>query len=205
MKISLALKALRELGPQKLGLFALYRSGLKSGYFRWVTPEIRQTTIESGQPSAVSNPLLDLPNRDAMMEIIGPEGLSQLKAEADEIVEGRVRLFGGQPVPLNLAPPGELSHWTDYARGKFAFPSSSISQSPSHPIPDIKYIWEPARFGWAFTLGRAYHLTNNESYPEAFWCYFEIFQDANPVNQGPDWESAQEVALRLIALTTSTP
>lgn len=192
MKISLALKALHELGPQKLGLFALYRMGLKSGYFRWRTPSSRPATADSGsfdvaqdrQPSTVPRPLLDLPDPVAILEIIGPEGLSKLKAEADEIVDGRVRLFGGQPVPLNLIPPGELSHWTE-----------STHQG------DIKFIWEPARFGWAFTLGRAYHLTRDERYPEAFWCYFEIFQQANPVNLGPNWESAQEVALRLIAFT----
>jgi hypothetical protein len=33
-KISLALKALRELGPRQLGLYALYQAGLWTGYFR---------------------------------------------------------------------------------------------------------------------------------------------------------------------------
>ncbi|MBC8497248.1 MAG: hypothetical protein H8D37_06265, partial [Chloroflexi bacterium] len=119
-------------------------------------------------------------------------GLSQLLAEADEIVAGRVRLFGGDPVPLVLTPPGELSHWTELEQG-----SKGVGKQGGRG--DIKFIWEPARFGWAFTLGRAYYLSGDERYPKSFWRYFEIFQEANPVNMGPNWASAQEVALRLIA------
>lgn len=183
-RLSLAYKALSELGLQKLGLFALYKVGLKSGYFRWKTGD-REQEIEIPSPSApVFCPLLELPDPVAILEIIGPEGLSQLKAVADEIVDGRVRLFGGHPVPLNLIQPGELSHWTE-----------------SNHQGDIKFVWETARFGWAFTLGRAYHITKDECYSEAFWGFFEIFQQANSVNMGPNWESAQEVALRLIAFT----
>jgi hypothetical protein len=205
-RISLALKALRELGPRKLGLFALYRLGLKTGYFRWKTEDPstllrtgrRRKTDESHPPSSFIRPLLDLPDPAVILKMIGSDGLSQLKAEADEIAGGHVRLFWGQPVPLILTPPGEITHWTDYACGKSAFPNS---QSTNFPIPDIKFIWEPARFGWVFTLGRAYHLTDDERYPEAFWRNFEIFQQANPVNMGPNWESAQEVALRLMAFS----
>ncbi len=182
--MSLALKALRELGPQKMGLFALYRAGLHSGYFRWKTAGRKSTNDKSCHPSPIARPLLDLPASEVILEIIGPGGLAQLKAEADEIVDGRVRLFGGQPVPLNLTPPGERSHWTE-----------------SRPEGDIKFIWEPARFGWAFTLGRAYYLTGDERYPAAFWRYFKSFREGNPVNLGPNWESAQEAALRLVAFT----
>jgi hypothetical protein len=68
---------------------------------------------------------------------------------------------------------------------------------------DVKFVWEPARFGWAFTLGRAYHLLEDEAYPETFWRYLEEFLDSNPVNMGPNWASAQEVALRVLAFCFS--
>jgi len=193
-RISLAFKALRELGPRKLGLFGFYKLGLKTGYFRWRTPNRQTRAVASGPSLALSRPLFQLPDPAELQAVIGPDGLSALKAEADEIVAGRLRLFGGPPVPLNLAPSGALSRWTDDARGKSPFPNDSTT-----PFPDIKFIWEPARFGWAFTLGRAYHLTGYERYPEAFWHQFETFQQQNPINLGPNWESAQEVALRLIA------
>jgi hypothetical protein len=68
---------------------------------------------------------------------------------------------------------------------------------------DIKPVWEAGRFGWAVILARAYHLSRNEAYAQAFWQSTQAFLEANPVNQGPQWSSGQEVALRLIALVFS--
>ena len=110
-RISLALKALLELGPQKLGLFALYKLGLSTCYFHWGTGS-SQRSAASDQPSAFSFPLINLPNPDAITGIIGSDGLSQLKVEAEEIVNGHIRLFGGKSAPFDLTPPGELSHST---------------------------------------------------------------------------------------------
>jgi hypothetical protein len=73
----------------------------------------------------------------------------------------------------------------------------------SLPYGDVKFLWEPARFGWAFTLGRAFHLTSAEKYARAFWKYFDRFDSANPPFQGPHWVSGQEVAIRLMALVWS--
>ena len=63
---------------------------------------------------------------------------------------------------------------------------------------DIKKIWEPARFCWSLILAQSYVSTKNESYIEAFWRYFEEFNNSNPPYLGPNWVSAQEVALRAI-------
>ncbi len=43
-------------------------------------------------------------------------------------------------------------------------------------------------------------LSKDERYPQAFWAFFEIFQQHNPPYLGPNWLSAQEVALRIMAL-----
>ena len=107
---------------------------------------------------------------------------------------GKFRMFGGEPVPLQLTFNEPLHHWTDYETGKAPIPFSPIS------IHDIKFIWEPARFGWAFTLGRAYHIMQDEKYAEAFWKYFETFTDGNPPYLGPHWMNGQEVAIRLMSL-----
>ena len=188
-RILLAFKALRELGPRQLGFYALYQAGLRSGRFRCANTDhnLSFTTLQ---------PVLDLPDPAAILETIGAEGLAQLTAEADEIAAGRARIFGGLPVPLEFTSPEHLHHWTAYETGKAVIPYPSAL-----PVDDIKFLWEPARFTWAFTLGRAYHLTNDERYPAAFWHYFETFSKANPPNLGPNWMSAQEVALRLIAFT----
>jgi len=108
-----------------------------------------------------------------------------------------VRLFGGDLVPLQLSFNQPLEYWTAYEKDPAHY------NSLYGDIPDIKFIWEPARFGWAFTLGRAWHLSRDERYAAVFWTLAEQFLNANPPNQGPNWVSAQEVALRLMALTWS--
>ena len=182
-KFHLALKALYQLNPKQLGLYALYQINLRSGYLRWKT---------RSKPSLSTDiyPVFNLPDSSALISILGDKEVSQLIELANEIVAGQVRLFGGQPSPIVLAPPEKLVHWTAYERGQQLL-----------GVEDVKFIWEPARFGWVFTLGYAYQLTQDERYPKAFWQYAATFWHANPVNIGPNWISAQEVALRLMALT----
>ncbi len=132
-------------------------------------------------------PLFEFPNASTLRACIGQDGLTQLIEHANEIVNKRVRLFGGDAVPLDISQPDNLPHWTTY------------EISNVHPA-DIKLIWEPARFGWVFTLGRAYYLSRDERYPQVFWLFLEEFWEDNPINRGPNWISAQEVAFRLMAL-----
>ncbi len=83
--------------------------------------------------------------------------------------------------------------------GQNTRPTPKLLSNLYSPVSDIKFIWEPARFGWAYVLGRAYYLTQNEIYAETFWKYFETFTDGNPPNLGPHWMNGQEVAIRLMA------
>lgn len=179
-KIRLGWLTIKELGVEQVCLYALYRLGLASGFFRLRTPASPKTVSTKEWKL---HPIFAIPTRDEMAGWV--DGLSEeIIQEADEIVSGQVRIFGGPPVALNLAPLGADRHW-------------SRTRLPLDE--DIKFTWEPARFGWAFALGRAYLLSGDERYPEAFWQYWERFAAGNPVNCGPNWESGQEVALRLIA------
>ncbi len=191
-KFALAFKALPALGFPSLGLYTWYQFTLRSGLLRKTNLPPRPCPGLAFQPA-----LPALPEQQALLDLIGAEGLERLLAEADEIIAGKVRLFGAAPVPLELSLPGPLRHWTDYERGIARVAGSEQSAAPL----DWKFIWEPARFGWAITLGRAYHLSGRQGYAQAFWRYTETFLDANPAYQGPHWTSAQEVALRLVALT----
>lgn len=182
-------KALLQLGPRPVALNALYRFGLLTGHYQRVCGMKR--AVGGGQLKAI----FPIPKADELLAILGRDGQVQLLAEADEIVAGKVRLFGSEPVPLQLTLPDKLANWTAYETGKAALPIDH------YPQPDIKFIWEPARFGWAFALGRAYLASNENKYPEAFWNYFESFNAANPPCCGPNWISGQEVALRLMAFS----
>ncbi len=186
-RLFLALKALRQLGPGPLALYGLYRFGLWSGHYRRLTRRplpVGEWTLE---------PLLPLPPLQAVRRCLDQESLAALLAEADEIAAGKVRLFGGPPADLRLAFDRRLQHWTVYER------RPALLAEFYAEVPDVKFLWEPARFGWAFPLGRAYLLSGREKYAEAFWRLAEQFLDANPPCLGPHWMSAQEVALRLMA------
>ena len=185
--LAIAYKAVRQLGFQPVMLNALYRFGLATGNYR------RSETSEQRIEQGALQPLFSFPSPEELLIVLGKDGLAALLVEADEIAGGKVRLFGGEPVELRLNIAGKLEHWTAYETGKEPLPYDLV------PVPDIKFVWEPARFGWAFTLGRAYHLGGDEKYAQAFWRYFESFTDANPPCFGPHWMSGQEVALRLMA------
>lgn len=186
--IAFKIKALSELGLNQVGLYSLYRLGISSGYYRRM---MKGGGGEVGKPASLPQLVsaLELPDRIELAETLGEGGQKHLLEEADEIVGGQVRLFAGEPVLLRLDLDVPLSHWTAYESGR-GIPGAQ----------DIKYIWEPARFAWAYILGRAFYLTGLERYAQSFWQYTETFLRANPPNIGPNWASAQEVAIRLMAL-----
>jgi hypothetical protein len=188
-------KALRELGPRQISLYALYRLGIRTGYLRWMTPigAIREgwfkpAKIYERQPPVIPNLVFTPPPYEELISSIG-NGLPQLLAESNEIVAGKARFFGSSPTSIELNLPFQLKHWIAYETGQ---------EIPD--VADIKLVWEQGRFSWAYSLGRAYLLTCDERYSASFWSYFETFSEANPPNLGPHWASAQEVALRLLAL-----
>ena len=182
------------MGLPTLVDYLFYQMALRSGYLRWQTPvRLRSGATPSHIPGDdlsqfQFSPAFDLPGQNQLADAIGDHASACL-AEADEIVAGNIRLFGGPPVPINLVEPGQLNHWTSYVGNPFYGTKQ-----------DIKWVWEPGRFGWAYSLGRAYILSGNEIYSHAFWRFADSFLAANPSNLGPHWASAQEVALRLIAI-----
>ena len=186
-RLRLISKALLELGPSQLALYGLYRLGLISGYFRWQTSSVERAP-EQGANRYTLKPMLVLPPRQELISILDEVGYARLLGQAEEIVAGGVRLFGGELRPLKLQPPEPRLHWTAY------------EQEGIPGEEDVKDFWEPARFGWAYTLGRAYYLSGEERYARAFWDYTLEFLHANPPYMGLNWISSQEAALRLIAL-----
>jgi Heparinase II/III-like protein/Heparinase II/III N-terminus len=192
---STSIKALFQLGAESLVLNSLYKLGLWTGHYK----RTENRELKNVLPLSIIQPLFPLPSREQLIQTLGNDGTATLINEADEIVSGKFRMFGGEPVPLQLTFNEPLHHWTDYETGKAPTPYIVLEEYSRLPIHDIKFIWEPARFGWTFTLGRAYHIMQDEKYAEAFWKYFETFTDGNPPTLGPHWMNGQEVAIRLMS------
>lgn len=189
-RIWVGVKALRELGLEQVGLNAFYRFGLRTGHYqRQLNAALTRLHDLNRRTNLELHPCFPtLPERYSLRDVLGDQ-INELYEEADEIVSGRVRLFGGAPVPLVLNLNEPLEEWVVYEGGM-----------DRRDDQDIKFIWEPGRFGWACTLARAYYLSGNERYAAAFWEHTERFLSSNPPYLGPHWSSAQEVAIRLIAL-----
>jgi hypothetical protein len=186
-RIFIALKFLRQFGLRPLALFALYKFGLMTGHYKRLTPVSLSAVIPN------THTIFGLPNPDQLSKTLGEDGRSALLKEANEIVQGRVHIFG-ESTQLDFDHGQTLQHWTAYEINHSLL---SVFHYPHH---DIKYLWEPARFVFAFTLGRAWWLTRDAQYAEAFWKYFESFTKNNPANLGPHWMNGQEVAIRMMAL-----
>ncbi len=171
-------KALRQLGPTRLAENVAYRGGLWLNL--WRVPE----PVDQAGLVLNMGALPELPDQPP------DPGMAELLQEAHEIVSGQVRLFGGHLQSLNLAPPDDghgLRPWSDYERGR-------ADQSAA----DVKFGWEPARFGWAVCLARAFRVSGEAALAECFLENLKIFWQANPPYLGMNWVSGQEVALRII-------
>ncbi|MCJ7624723.1 MAG: heparinase II/III family protein [Anaerolineaceae bacterium] len=192
-KISIRLigEAIQELGLKPIIQIGLYRLGLLTGYWRLRTPRkskfTRSADVEIIEDYASDAPTfpLTVPDRETLSDLLGDETSSVLRT-AEQVIQNKVWFYGGNLQTIRLSVENNRCHWT-----KFRLEEGE----------DIKDIWESARFGWTYPLGRAYVLTKNERYAEAFWNLAETFLDENPPNTGPNWISAQEVAIRITAMT----
>ncbi len=210
------LLALRELGPEAVFAYLRYRIQLRSGVTRRRTPSLPWESIalndlvgtgfpdqegmigaaraDRVEPKFFFDPRLPgLPWDDGST----PEGLIE---EADEIRTGRFRLFGGPPIELGTDPnwhafPPPLAdqpafnrdpHWTEIPL--------------EHPGRDVRLVWELSRFGWLFTLARAFRWGGDREYARVAWRLIESWREANPPYRGVHWTSGQEAALRILAL-----
>lgn len=125
------------------------------------------------------------PFNPKLLEFIEKDRVRVLQS-ADVILSGWYHPFGGEKVSLTFATGMEGSqHWSavgDQVNGQ-----------------DIKWLWEPVRFSWAFDLAKAWLITRDDRYVAFFWQKFSEFMEQNPVNSAPNFSSAQECAMRIMA------
>ncbi|MDJ0840776.1 MAG: alginate lyase family protein, partial [Acidobacteriota bacterium] len=119
--------------------------------------------------------------------------------EADRILAGGMPYFshywvdgfrGGEDWYRNPIVGGSVDpkiHWQDQS-----FISSEFG--------DLKVIIDPSRFGWVFTLIRAYRLTGDRRYYERCRTLVLDWADHARPTGGPLWICGQETAIRAMAL-----
>jgi asparagine synthase (glutamine-hydrolysing) len=134
---------------------------------------------------------------EPLRRIVGQEGEASVVAEAQRVLEGYLPYFG------------RLSFAADFPPNWFRNPATGESVDPRRPwtamrfsspdYGDLKFILEPSRFLFVYPLVRAYALSGDHRYAEAFWTAVEDWALHNPPMTGPMWICGQECSLRIVA------
>lgn len=121
----------------------------------------------------------------------------EVVTKANRLLQGRMFCFSRWEANVGF-PPDWMLNTVDGCR----YPGDehwSTIPDLSEAYGDIKYVWEASRFGQVFLLVRAFALTGDDRYAEAFWALVESWMDANPPEMGPNWKCGQEIAIRSFA------
>jgi asparagine synthase (glutamine-hydrolysing) len=114
---------------------------------------------------------------------------------ADDVMKGVMRFFSHTSAEVGAPPRWHANSFT----GEATPAEAHWSDIGDFGCGDIKIIWEPSRFGFAYTLARAYWRTGDERYPETFWRFVEDWQKHNQPQRGANWKCGQETSLRVMA------
>lgn len=189
-QIKIILKAASQFRFTQLINLVIYKICLRSGLFRFLTSSGKTSSEGQQRYTVVPNWFYIPPSTESIKKKFSDD-LGIIKTRADEIMDGKIRFFEGDLGHLRFTQPDNSLHWTIYEK--------NLNNNQS----DIKFDWEPARFNWAILLAKAYHLTQDDRYFISFNKYWQEFNLNNPLNIGKNWQSGQEIALRLIALVIS--
>ena len=218
----------RELGPRWSTFRLAYAFRLRTGLIRLQIPQYQWTdrplntwlraerSDERSSRHVVEAPPLPLNvpwNKQTVID------------EADRILNGELKYFAHKFVKTGFPPNWHKDYFTSHVTqsdSEGSLPRQSETLRSQQPLPqrdivldstkywsqisddsasEIKFIWEPNRFSFVYTLVRAYAASHNEKYAEAFWKSILDWAEHNPPNTGPNWMDGQEIALRLMAWT----
>ena len=133
----------------------------------------------------------------SIRKTIGIGGEASVLAEAERILQGNLPFFA------------DLSFACEFPPLWFRNPVTGQGVSPQQPwtqmrfaspaYGDLKFILEPSRFLFVYPLVRAYALSGDERFPQAFWSAVEDWARHSPPMSGPLWICGQECSLRILA------
>jgi asparagine synthase (glutamine-hydrolysing) len=204
MRVSQALNLVRQMGLPWAVSQTAYRIRNHTGWYE------RRFPLSDWPSVASSDDLLSLvreksifffnadslsSRREKLKELISADDTAELMKEAEDARRGRFRFFFGE-----VFETGNPIDWHRHPVTGERWPRAHWSRLSDRVSSDVKWIWEAGRFGFAYTLVRAYWLTKDDSHAETFWQLAESFRRDNPPNAGAHWMCGQECAFRSLAL-----
>ncbi len=130
-------------------------------------------------------------------QVVGLKEESSILGEAENILAGNCPFFGSLSFLCGFPP----QWFRNPVTGQHVSPKQRWTQMrfASPVYGDLKFILEPSRFLFAYPLVRAYALTGDERFPQAFWNAIEDWAHHSPPMSGPLWICGQECSLRILA------
>jgi len=128
-----------------------------------------------------------------------PTDVAAALDRADRVVAGEYQAYRWTWTPL----PRDAGGWLRHPATGHAYAADAPWWNVPHldaAAGDIKDVWEPARFAWAYDLVRASLLTGDARYADAFATHFARWRASSPPFRGPHWSCGQETAIRAVAL-----
>ena len=148
-------------------------------------------------PDAASAAPLPLPAPDGVAAIAkGTPWASELVATADQILEGKVPLLGA------AAEIGKSPAWRRDFKSGLESPAIFFRRIPYLDVTkcgDHKNIWELNRHQHLVLVSQAFVLTGDRRYSTFVTQQLSHWLQENPFQQGINWASALEVAMRALS------
>ena len=116
-------------------------------------------------------------------------------AAAEAMEQGRFTFFDFHLLDVGCPPDWHLNPLA----GRRAPSDLHWSRIADFGHGDIKAIWELSRFGFVYTLVRAYWRDGDDRWAALFWRLVEDWREMNPPQRGPNWKCGQEISFRLMA------
>jgi Heparinase II/III-like protein/Heparinase II/III N-terminus len=132
-----------------------------------------------------------------LKKVLGAYGEESVVAEANRILEGSLPFFGRLSFACGFPP----KWFQNPATGQRVSPDRPWTQMrfASDDYGDLKFILEPSRFLFVYPLARAYAVSGDDRFPDAFWSAIENWAGDSPPMSGPLWICGQESSLRILA------
>ena len=132
-------QTIRTLGLAQTAWYALYRFGLRTGHYRRSSPSRREVALW------VIQPLWPLPDPAALLALLDRAAQTALRREAEEILRGQFRMFGGA-----LAP---ILQWKGV---EFIYPEEFIFHDVDSLVAYVREQRDPEKFRRAVADGRRF-------------------------------------------------
>jgi hypothetical protein len=173
------------------------RASLANGRWHDAHRELARHVVDAPQRFAIAPSV-----RSALATRIHaefPDASSHAAARADRILAGNFDLLGYKALRFDSGAPTLDWHYdpVNAARPPMRFWSAVPYLDPS--CGDHKIIWELNRHQHWLTLGRAYWLTNDPKYRDAYTAQLASWLEANAPLTGINWASMLELAFRSLS------